>query len=333
MSADAEAGARGALSVDEAVAALDRRERNRPSTEEDRDDGDSEGAGQASDEAGGWDEDPDVGDDETEAEGDEEPGAVERLEPPKYWSKDAKARFAELDPDLQAVVLSQEGPREAAAAKAKADAAQVKQAAETEMAGVHALAQQLHGWLPQAMQALHARWGANPDWVAYAERHGAEAMSIAKARHEAERGQLARVAQAAAAAEARSHQAYVAGEFQKLKGLDPELCDPKRGDELRAEVSRYLQGRNVHPRALLKISAIEMSIARKAMLWDQAQAKAANPRPAPRADVPVTRPLARGGAAAGPVDPKARRAQAAKTRFAKSRSIEDAVALLNAQGD
>jgi hypothetical protein len=333
MSADAGAGARGALSVDEAVAALDRRMRDHPSTDDSDNTGDSEGAGQASDEAGGWDEDPALGDDETEAEGDEEQGAVERLAPPKYWSKDAKARFAELGPDLQAVVLSQEGPREAAAAKAKAEAAQVKQAAESEMAGVHALAEQLHGWLPQALNTLNARWGANPDWVGYAERHGAEAMSVAKARYEAERGQLARVAQATAAAEARSHQAYVASEFQRLRDLDPELCDPKRGDELRAEVARYLQGRNVPPRALLKISALEMSIARKAMLWDQAQAKAANPRPAPRADAPATRPLARGGAAAGPVDPKARRAQAAKTRFAKSRSIEDAVALLNAQGD
>jgi hypothetical protein len=43
--------------------------------------------------------------------------------------------------------------------------------------------------------------------------------------------------------------------------------------------------------------------------------------------------VARGGASSGPLDPKARKAAQARQRFAKSRSIDDAVALLNAQGD
>jgi segregation and condensation protein A len=69
---------------------------------------------------------------ETPTEGEEAEAAaepVEALEPPRYWSTEAKARFAELTPDLQAVVLSQEGPREEATAKAKAEAAKQAEAA------------------------------------------------------------------------------------------------------------------------------------------------------------------------------------------------------------
>jgi len=98
-------------------------------------------------------------------------------------------------------------------------------------------------------------------------------------------------------------------------------------------LARYLHGKGVPPDALVQISALEMSLARKAMLWDQAQAKAGTSNSTPRPGPSATRSLARGGASAGPVDPKVRRTAQARSRFAKSRSVEDAVALLNAQGD
>src|SRR5437773_1566221 len=121
MTEAAEAPQGGALSLDEAVALLDRRDDEREERAADDDDHEEfAGAASAPDEAEDRAEDPSA-DDEEEAEADPE-GEVDRLEPPKYWSKDAKARFAELDPDLQAVVLSQEGPREAAAARTKAEA-------------------------------------------------------------------------------------------------------------------------------------------------------------------------------------------------------------------
>jgi hypothetical protein len=330
MAEAAEAPQGGALSLDEAVALLNRRDREgedgraRPEADDD-----FEGAASAPEEAEGWAEDPDDGEDETEAE----EGEVDRLEPPKYWSKDAKARFAELDPDLQAVVLSQEGPREEAAARAKAEAQQVREAALKDATEARALAEELADLLPEAMAQFHARWQGEPDWTAFAQAHGVEQMAAARAQHEAEKARLQHASRTALAARQASHNAYVAAEFEKLRGLDPELADPGNGAERRTEVTRYLHGHGVPPQALLAISALEMSLARKAMLWDQAQAKARASNSTPRPAAPATRPLARGGASAGPVDPKARRAAQAKSRFAKTRSIEDAVALLNARGD
>src|SRR5690242_11022318 len=180
MAEAAEAPQGGALSLDEAVALLDRREDARERSAdpgEDVWDDDFEGAASAPKEAGEGAEDPLDGEDETEAE---EPGEVDRLAPPKYWSKDAKARFAELDPDLQAVVLSQEGPREAAAARAKAEAEHVRTAAVQEAAQARHLLEQLAEALPEALQSFNARWQGTPDWAAIAELHGVEAMQAAR---------------------------------------------------------------------------------------------------------------------------------------------------------
>jgi hypothetical protein len=333
MAEAADAPQGGALSLDEAVALLDRREDARGQSAElggDAWDEDFEGAASAPEETAEWAEDPLDGEDETEAE---ELGGVDRLAPPTYWSKDAKARFAELDPDLQAVVLSQEGPREAAAARAKAEAEHVRTAAVQEAAQARHLLEQLADALPEALQSFSARWQGTPDWAEIAAVHGVEAMQAAREEHAAERARLERASQVAAVARRANHQAYVAAEFERLKALDPELAHPETGTERRTEITRYLHARGIPPEALVQISALEMSLARKAMLWDQAQAKARASNTTPRPDRPATRSLARGGASAGPTDPKVRRAAQAASRFAKSRSIEDAVALLNVQGD
>lgn len=289
----------------------------------------SEGATSAPDEAPGAAENQPDGELETGAE----PEAVAPAEPPKYWSQDAKARFAELHPDLQAVVLAQEGPREAATAKAKADAEQVRTEAATEMAAIQEFAEQVQPVLAQALKTFRNRWGDNPDWVAFAREHGADHMGVAKAQWESEREQVGRLSQAAAEAEVRAHQVYVRGEFEKLKTLDPELTDPEKGAERRTEVSGYLQKLGIPAPAIQNISATEMTIARKAMLFDQLQAKAAKPTPAPKPAAATTKPLARGAASQGSADPKTKQVQVAGQKFAKTRSIADAVSLLDSMGD
>jgi len=258
--------------------------------------------------------------------------AAEPLTAPKYWSQDAKAEFDQLPPSLQAAVLAQEGPREHAAAKAKEEAAQVRAAAEKELAGIQQFAEQVKTWLPQAVQTFRSRWGDNPDWVAYGQQHGAEAMSLARAQYDAERGQLQKAAEASKVADAKAREVYVASEFKALEKLAPDLVDPKEGVARRTEITKYLVDTGYDPEVIRDISAQDMVIARKAMLWDRAQAKSA-PNPAPKPVPPVSRPLARGAAAAGPTDPKAKVAAAADSKFRKTGSIEDAVAFLNSQDD
>lgn len=258
---------------------------------------------------------------ETEAEAE----AVEPVDPPRYWSKDAKEAFSKLPPDLQAVVLAQEGPREAAAAKAKAEAAAQVQQADAEIAKVTKLAEGLAAFLPQAVETFQSRWGSDPDWLAYATEHGAEAMTLAKAQHDAELGQLQKLSAAKQEAETQAHVAFVKAEAARLVDIAPDLTDPEKGGERRQAVAKYMVEKGVDPDSIKYISAAEMSIAYDAMRWRDAQAtlKAAPPKkptaPAPKAPV---RPAA--------AAPQTSTTGTAAKRFAQTRSVEDAVALLMA---
>lgn len=322
----------GALSIDQAVASLDAHEdQSAQEAPEGAADGLEEPQGEASS--------PGDADDGAEppADGDETGAELEPVaaaEPPKYWSKDAKAIFAAMTPEQQAVVLAQEGPREEITAKVKAEAAEQSQKAQAEMGRVAQLAEALADRLPQWVETFQSRWGTQtPDWVAYAEQHGVEAMTLAKTQFEQEQHQLREAAQATQIVQAQAREAEVKAEVAKLAELAPDLVDPKTGPAKVREISEYLAAQGIPAAAVQNISAIETVIARKAMLWDQAQAKAkAAPNPAPKT-TPQTRPLTRGGASPGPSDPKAKAAQTAKNRFAQTRSIADAVAYLDAQGN
>lgn len=276
---------------------------------------------------------------ETEAEP-EEPAEVEEAEaeaepvvaaePPKYWSQDAKAKFAELPPELQAVVLQQEGPREEAAAKAKAEAAVERQAAQAESAKVIQLAEHLNDFLPRALEVFKSRWGEAPDWIAYANEHGADQMILAKVQHEQELALLQQTADAANRANAEKLAAEQKAEWATLAEIAPDLADPEKGPERRAAVVQYLAKDGFTRDVIEYISAREMRIAHKAMLWDQAQAALKvrpppKPVPAPNVRAPV-RP-----AAAQAQSPTERSAAAVANRYAQTRSVDDAVALLLAR--
>lgn len=258
-----------------------------------------------------------------------EPEPVVAADPPKYWSQDAKAKFAELSPELQAVVLAQEGPREEAAAKAKADAETVRKAADAELGKVQQLAEQLGDFLPKAIEVFQSKWGDAPDWVAYAQEFGAAAMTIAKAQHEQDFALLQRTAEATAQAQAQAREQYVRTEFATLAEIAPELADPTKGAERRTEVTKYLVADGIAPQAIKDISAREMRIAHKAMLWDRAQAagKARPPAPAAPVSTAPVRPAA--GAAQSPQRSAVQQAQA---RFNLNPSAENAAALLLAKG-
>lgn len=279
-------------------------------------------------------EDPDA-EAETLADGEEEPEteAAAPLDAPLYWSQEAKAKFSELPPELQAVVLSQEGPREEATAKAKATAAAEVERANKELAGVQTLAQQLSEFLPQALKTFQQRWG-EPDWAAVAQEHGAEQAFVLKAQFETEQKQLAQVVQAEQSAQTEARKAFLQTEWVALAEIAPELApdraDPTKGADKRQATVKYLAANGIPPEAIAQISAREMSLARKAMLYDEAQAAlkvTPKPKPAPAAGVRATvRP------SAAQSQPSSQRAgQQAANRFAQTRSVDDAVALLMAR--
>lgn len=264
------------------------------------------------------------GEPEEAAEGEEEAveEVAEPLEAPKYWSQDAKAKFAALDPDLQAVVLSQEGPREEAAAKAKTQAAEAIQAAEKEVAGVQKLAEQLASFLPEAVKVFKDKW-EEVDWEAYAAEDPTAAFQD-RLKYEAQQKHLQSLAAATQEAERQAHQAFLKEESAKLPEIAPDLADPIEGPARRTEVAKFLLTQGVAPEQLQTISAVEMALAYDAMRYRTAkQGLAAAPKPKPVAPKPV---IAK--AAAAVASSPTRPADQARNRFAQTRSIDDAVAVL-----
>lgn len=273
---------------------------------------------------------------ETPAEEDEAADAEEpeKLAAPLYWKPEAKEAFDKLDPALQAEILSQEGPREEAAAKAKANALAEVQAAQKDRESVNTLAKQLSEFLPQAVEAFKSKWG-EPDWVKVIQEHGAENAAILKAQFEQEQKLLNQTAQATQTAQAEAHKAYVQTEWKALATIDPVLApdpaDPTKGAETRQKVTKFLVDRGIPTDAIAQISAVEMSLAHDAMRWREAQATLK----APKTPKPVAAPAGRAAvrpAAAQPQSSPQRTATVAANRFAQTRSPEDAIALLLAKG-
>lgn len=253
----------------------------------------------------------------------DETEAAAPLDAPVYWTQDAKAKFAELPPELQAVVLSQEGPREAAAAKAKQEAAEYRAQADQEVAKVHTLAEQLNQFLPKALESFKGKWDGI-DWEAWVDQDP-EAALKAKFAYDADQATMAQLQAATQEAETQAHVAFLKAEAAKLPDLAPDLADPEKGPERRTKVAQHLLSMGIAPEALKTISAAEMAIAYDAYLYRQAKAGlTAAPKPKPAPVKPVVKPAAA-------ALPQNRTTQAAN-RFAQTRSVDDAIAVLLARG-
>lgn len=276
-------------------------------------------------------EDDSPGDEGEEAEAEEEAAAP--VPAPTWWKADAKAKFAELPPELQAVVLEQESVREKVVAEVKAQAAETVKAAQKELAGVQTLADQLNDFLPQAIETFKGRWGEAPDWAEVVRLQGAEEAFILKAQWEQEQAQIVQLRQATAQAEAQARQVFLQNEFKTLSEIAPDLTDPATGAEKRTAITVYLGEAGIDYEAINNISAREMVIAHKAMLWDQAQAKSKTLASKPQTAKPsqAAKSPARPGAATVQATPQ-RAAQTQRNRYAQTRSVDDAIALLLAKG-
>jgi hypothetical protein len=319
----------GPLSVEDAIAVLVPTEETNPAPEapveaaEEQEE--PQGETSAPEDAAEGAENPEDGE---EAEVEAEP---EKLAAPLYWKPEAKAVFDAMTPEQQAVVLAQEGPREQATAKAKAEAAEIRQRAEADLGKVKVLADGLAQALPEWQQAFASKWGTKaPDWVAVAREHGTDAATIAKMEYEADQQRLTEAQTKASEAQALAHEQFIRTEGARLAEIEPELADPEKGPERRTKVGEYLLKRGIPKDALRQISAAEMSIAYDAMRYRELQAAAqAKPKPKPTAPPPraTIRP-----SAGQPSSSTERSASTLANRFAQTRSVDDAVALLAAKG-
>lgn len=280
----------------------------------------AEQPGESVDEGG---EDP--GEDETEAV------EAEPVDAPQWWDADAKGKFGDLPPDVQAIVRAQEDKREAITQKAKQEAAEARKQASQEAEGFRSLAERLSQTLPKAEQAFQSRWdGMTPQlWSELAQANPTEAFQL-KLEYDTEMAELATVRATEQQATKIAQEAHFAEQRRILSEKAPELA--KDPESLR-ELGNYIVQSGIPPEAISQATADELIIVNKARLWDLAQAKAEKTAAAPKPKPPTPAPQKSVAPTARvqQVPAKLRQSNALNNRFNQTRSQADLVALRAAE--
>ncbi len=280
--------------------------------------------------------DPPSDADDPAAEADEdapEPDDAPAIAAPHSWGAEDKALFAQLPREVQQVVLSRESQRDRAVFEAFERAAQATREAEAGVSELAQVRQAVDQAMASAGQAFAGRW-QNVDWVRAAGELSSADYNRARALYERDLVEVQRLSAAQQLAEEQAFGAFVRAEEAKLPMFDPELADPERGMARRGEVLSYLVGAWGYAPEILnrQIGAAELAIARKAMLYDRlaAQMEAQARQPAPRSNPAPARPALRPTAAQAR-NSNQRSLDASEARLARSGSVEDAVAVLQAR--
>jgi len=270
-------------------------------------------------------EDPDAPETASEGEGEEVEPAQPAIEPPHFWSAEAKARFGELPYELQLIVQENEKAGSKAATQRLEEAALAKKAADARAEALASLAERIEAAAEQAETTIANRWAGMDQaaWLKLSRENPQQYIQL-KAQHDAEVTAVQQARTAKDAASQVEHARWVSEQEALLKTLAPELADPEKGPANRGAVADYLASQGVAEQALSNVGALEVSIAWKAMQYDKGRT-ALKPRPA--AEKAPVRP-----AASPSQSPQSNAQASAEQRFKKSGSVEDAVRLLNLKG-
>ena len=219
-----------------------------------------------------------------EDENEAPPEPVTAIEPPQFWDAEGKERFAKLSPASQKEVVEYEKQRTAAVAKAMQKAAETTKQSEAKLKQLQEAAEGIGEYVSSqtAYMKKWETWLGSSDAQELAETNP-NAYNAELARYDREKRSYETVLAQKAEAEKLTFQTFFEEQRKLLPEVAPELADPKEGPQRMNETMTYLSQRGVPVEQVRGISAVEASIAYKAMLWDRAQAKAKElPKPKPK---------------------------------------------------
>lgn len=285
----------GILSIEQAVAGMEKKEPNseapadQPETERvepEQPEADTEADTTAEDSASEAEE-PGDGEEGVEAEAE----AI-KLTAPKWWNAEQKAAWDELSPKVQAAVYAQEENRERALQKSKQKTDDDVKASSEVRESLRKRVQVLDAILPRAMELYRGKW-ANVDWAQAAEQMDPADYNRARAQFERDSTEMQELSRQQKQADDERFAEFVREESNKLVEVAPDLADPKQGPERRKQLGKFLTDLKFDPVRINAMSAHEAALAYDAMRWRQAQAKAATaPKNPARSTAPANRPSA-----------------------------------------
>lgn len=274
----------------------------------------------------GDDQSPELDAPETASDeaGEEVEPAKPAIEPPHFWSAEAKARFGELPYELQLVVQENEKAGSKATTQKLEEAAKARKTAEAKAEVLTGLAARIEEAAEKAETTFASRWqGMTPDaWLKLSRDNPQQYIQL-KAQHDAEQDAVQQARSAKDAAEQVRHSQWLAEETERLKTYAPELADPVQGPAKRKAVAEYLISQGAEEQDLEGISAAVTALAYKAMLYDKGVAGLKS-RPTP------TKPALKPTAPAGKTLTQSA-AESAARRLGQTGDVDDAVALMQAR--
>jgi len=245
---------------------------------------------------------------------------------PQSWAKEDAELWASLPPAAQLKVQQREADRDRAVALSRQEVAEQNKLLQAFSARLEEIA-------PKAENAFKQRW-ANVDWKAIAAKdaeEGTNNFNLYRAQYEEEAEEVERITREQSLAANLARQKFVQAEAARLAEIAPELADPIKGQERREKVGKFLLENGVPADALANISAVELALARDAMLYREAKKNAAlkTSQPKPKA-APAPAPKTISPVSGQPISPQ-RQLQALNQRLTKSGKLEDFVALMDAE--
>ncbi len=189
--------------------------------------------------------------------------------------KEVEYTFGDLKAGVQKAVAADKRFEEAAAIRKE-----YTEKTQTIHTREQQLGQVLEFYINQSQQLIQAQ---QPDWNKLLEENPTEyvrqrhAWDLKQAEMAQARQVQANVARQQAEHNEASRQQNVAEQYTKLKAAIPEWSDPKKAAEGAQAIDSYLRAQGIHPNVLAQVDSAEvLVVARKAMLYDQALARAAS---------------------------------------------------------
>ena len=264
-------------------------------------------------------------------EGEQEAEAPPVVDAPKWWDAEDKAAFADLTPEQQAIVAKNEAKREAVIQKEKTAAVDARKTALAAAEQAKAASEKLEGVIPDRIAEFQAKYKDidNIDWDTW---NAQDPVSAARylSQYQSDRLTLERTLAAKAEADRVAQETFANEQAAVLREKFPEIAKP---ETLKA-LADYLPKTGIPAEAIKNASAEELVILNKARLYDEMMAKAAaKPASPPMQQKPASPAKVPPQGQARPVSTsKQREVTEARNRFAQTRSIDDAAAILIKSG-
>lgn len=204
-----------------------------------------------------------------DSEEQDEPETV--VDPPHFWSKEEKEKFASWPVEVQEQVKAKADADERYLNQQKQEVAEAKKAAAKEAEALTAVSKRIEAAAQAAESRFADKWeGADPQWWARLAREKPDQYVELKAQFDADRDALQQATAAREDTERLERSRWVQEEGERLKTLVPQLFGPdgkKVGDELKS----YLTSSGAAEQDLSDLSAVAWQMAYKAMMYDKAQ--------------------------------------------------------------